>query len=77
MNLFSAFASQAPKLMDDPTTVPMDKLGSRERNKYLHVIDKLHEIGVGSDISLPQLVVVGDQVSQQYMYSLMACLWCQ
>ena len=45
-----------------PRATKMTKLGTAERNKYLNVIDRLRELGVASDISLPQLVVVGDQV---------------
>lgn len=33
----------------------MDELDSPERVKFLTVIDKLREIGVGFDISLPQV----------------------
>ena len=40
----------------------MDRFNCQRRNRYLEAIDTLREIGLGSDISLPQLVVVGDQV---------------
>ncbi|MCJ1250724.1 hypothetical protein MMC30_007952 [Trapelia coarctata] len=43
--------------------VQIDQLGNAERLKQLSIIDKLREHGVGEDISLPQLVVVGDQSS--------------
>ncbi|MCJ1259264.1 hypothetical protein MMC24_007100 [Lignoscripta atroalba] len=41
----------------------MDDLDNSERTKQLEMIDQLRELGVGEDISLPQLVVVGDQSS--------------
>lgn len=40
-----------------------DKLESPELAKLLEIIDKLRESGASEDISLPQLVVVGDQSS--------------
>ncbi|MCJ1393301.1 hypothetical protein MMC18_006173 [Xylographa bjoerkii] len=42
---------------------PLDQLDSVERNKQMEIIDSLRCLGVGKDISLPQLVVVGDQSS--------------
>ncbi|KAI9653955.1 MAG: hypothetical protein M1831_005640 [Alyxoria varia] len=39
------------------------ELDPPERAKYLSVIDKFRELGVNESISLPQLVVVGDQSS--------------
>ncbi|KAL9090190.1 MAG: hypothetical protein Q9159_002089 [Coniocarpon cinnabarinum] len=62
--------SQMVSLSDPPTysfdrfsASAMDELDRPERVKYLSVIDKIRETGVTKDISLPQLVVVGDQSS--------------
>ncbi|KFY29107.1 hypothetical protein V491_00184 [Pseudogymnoascus sp. VKM F-3775] len=41
----------------------MEDLDTPDRIRVLHIIDQLRDLGVSEDISLPQLVVVGDQSS--------------
>ncbi|KFY46965.1 hypothetical protein V494_00258 [Pseudogymnoascus sp. VKM F-4513 (FW-928)] len=41
----------------------MEDLDTPDRIRVLRVIDQLRELGISEDISLPQLVVVGDQSS--------------
>ena len=41
----------------------IDHLEDSDRSRKLGIIDKLRELGIGDDISLPQLVVEGDQSS--------------
>ncbi|KFY50419.1 hypothetical protein V495_00273 [Pseudogymnoascus sp. VKM F-4514 (FW-929)] len=41
----------------------MEDLDTPDRIRVLRIIDQLRELGVSEDISLPQLVVVGDQSS--------------
>ncbi|SLM33571.1 P-loop containing nucleoside triphosphate hydrolase [Lasallia pustulata] len=45
------------------TKIQMDRFTNPESLRQLEVIDALRELGLGHDISLPQLVVVGDQSS--------------
>ncbi|MCJ1397212.1 hypothetical protein MMC11_000404 [Xylographa trunciseda] len=46
-----------------PNDLRVVDFDSPERTKQLEIIDKLHDLGVGREISLPVLVVVGDQSS--------------
>ncbi|MCJ1282732.1 hypothetical protein MMC26_002057 [Xylographa opegraphella] len=46
-----------------PNNMQIVDFNSPERTKQLEIIDKLHDLGVGKEISLPVLVVVGDQSS--------------
>ncbi|MCJ1383813.1 hypothetical protein MMC17_006927 [Xylographa soralifera] len=46
-----------------PNDLRVVDFDSPERTKQLEIVDKLHDLGVGREISLPVLVVVGDQSS--------------
>ncbi|KIX03127.1 uncharacterized protein Z518_06677 [Rhinocladiella mackenziei CBS 650.93] len=53
-------------MVKKPASLNLEALSSLDKDKrqvYLGVVDQLRELGVGEDLSLPQLVVVGDQSS--------------
>ncbi|RPB08693.1 P-loop containing nucleoside triphosphate hydrolase protein [Morchella conica CCBAS932] len=52
----------AIKISED-VVPPTEKLENADLARLLDIIDKLREFGVSEDISLPQIVVVGDQSS--------------
>ncbi|KAL4733846.1 P-loop containing nucleoside triphosphate hydrolase protein [Aspergillus similis] len=51
------------KLKQNMTLKVVTDLHNEKRAKVLEVIDKLRELGISESVSLPQLVVVGDQSS--------------
>ncbi|KAL9121034.1 MAG: hypothetical protein Q9187_002408 [Circinaria calcarea] len=53
----------APNYQQIDLNTQQDDFLDEDRIQQLEIIDKLRELGVGDDISLPQLVVVGDQSS--------------
>jgi hypothetical protein len=54
-------AESSPDASDNLTNPGLDSLQSAEQMKLLDTMDKLRSFGVSEFVSLPQIIVCGDQ----------------